>query len=380
MSWETQSWAARQRPGSSSAKLVLLGLASCADANHCAFPSVDWLCAFGDLNRKTVIAAIQRLEEAELIEDTGERRGRTGQVKVYRLNAGEQANSSALGSDPETAHKPARNGADEKVPKAEPYRKRNSSESTVKQSQKRDTEPFREPLPPCSPDGEQTPTGVAATVANGDSGEAQTRRPKRQPAGSRLPEDWTPPAIADLSPIVRRDVGQWPAGAYEAKCEAFRLHFLAQTGPRAFKRDWLAALAEWLLGDHAKVLREAKAGVIFAHHVPVADSVTAERTKRSRAVEPVSERSFESFREEAIRNAIVNDYGGQEPRWLASAAIACAKIDEAGDVVGVKLIVPVGHVDGVEGHAGRVKAIANRDTSLTIEWVNVEPTKGKRGA
>ncbi|MFT3966834.1 MAG: helix-turn-helix domain-containing protein, partial [Sphingobium sp.] len=87
MSWETQSWAAKQRPGSATAKLVLLGLASCSDANHCAHPSVDWLCDFGDLNRKTVIAAISRLEADRVIEDTGRRVGRTGQVKVYRLAA-----------------------------------------------------------------------------------------------------------------------------------------------------------------------------------------------------------------------------------------------------------------------------------------------------
>ena len=91
MSWETQSWAAKQRPGSASAKLVLLGLASCADANHCSFPSVQWLCDFSDLNRKTVIAALQRLEGGmfPLTEDTGARRGRTAQVKVYRLRVNE---------------------------------------------------------------------------------------------------------------------------------------------------------------------------------------------------------------------------------------------------------------------------------------------------
>ncbi|MBX4388478.1 helix-turn-helix domain-containing protein [Mycobacterium tuberculosis] len=91
MSWETQSWAAKQRPGSASAKLVLLGLASCADQNHCAFPSIQWLCDFSDLNRKTVIAALQRLEEGmfPLITDTGDRRGRTGQVKVYQLAVNE---------------------------------------------------------------------------------------------------------------------------------------------------------------------------------------------------------------------------------------------------------------------------------------------------
>jgi len=134
MSWETQSWAARQRPGSAAAKLVLLGLASCADANHCAYPSIDWLCEFSDLNRKTVISALQRLESGllPLVRDTGERRGRTKQVKVYRLSADEGV----------SADKDTKNGT---VPKTEQSQKRNSTVFSRKESQKRDTEPVREP-------------------------------------------------------------------------------------------------------------------------------------------------------------------------------------------------------------------------------------------
>ncbi|NJM51063.1 MAG: hypothetical protein HC843_09465 [Sphingomonadales bacterium] len=137
MSWEAQAWAAKQKTGSSAAKLVLLGLASCADANHCAFPSIAWLSEFGDLDRKTVISALQRLERGmfPLIEDTGERKGRTKQVKVYRLASATVENATA---DP----------ASLTVPKTERSQKRNSSVSSGKQSRKRDTEPFYEPNPP----------------------------------------------------------------------------------------------------------------------------------------------------------------------------------------------------------------------------------------
>ena len=66
MRWHAQAWAAEQRTGSVSAKLVLLGLASLADANACAFPSIEWLCGFSDLNHKTVILALARLEAEEV--------------------------------------------------------------------------------------------------------------------------------------------------------------------------------------------------------------------------------------------------------------------------------------------------------------------------
>lgn len=239
MSWDTQAWAGKARPGTASEKLVLLGLAQCSDANHCAHPSVDWLCEFSDLNRKTVIAAIDRLEEKDLIRDTGRRVGRTGQVKVYRLGAGKMAdpesNSPKIGT----------------VPKSERFQNRNSSDFSSKESQKRDTEPVLEPNTPLEPDGSKPPHG-------GDEGG------KSKNKGQRIPSDWKPPAIADLPPAAKAKAQQWPTGAYEAQAEAHLHYWLGETGPRSRKLDWDRAWFNRINTVTAQVLRDAKAGVQYA--------------------------------------------------------------------------------------------------------------------
>lgn len=314
MSWETQSWAAKQRPGSASAKLVLLGLASCADANHCAHPSVQWLCDFSDLNRKTVIMALQRLEDGmfPMIEDTGRRVGRTGQVKVYRINAAKAAGASA---DP----------ASEAVPKAEPFQKRNSSGSGVKQSQKRDTEPFLEPIPlssssddeaPPLPFGDAEGNGDLPAGAGGDLGGASAPDGTKagEGRGKRLPDDWTPPPPGELSPVARQLVEQWPSGAYQAVCETFRLHWASETRAIGRKRDWGAALAKWLITDHPKVMRDAKAGVSFARLAP--------QSPASAVANPVKARAREDQRSAAVRDLLKQHVGERTYQaWLDPVAL-----------------------------------------------------------
>ena len=66
-------------------KLVLLSLADRASEDHCAFPSMSRLVEDTEIDRKTVLKIIDELIEDGLIVDTGERKGRTKQVKVYQL-------------------------------------------------------------------------------------------------------------------------------------------------------------------------------------------------------------------------------------------------------------------------------------------------------
>lgn len=301
MSWETQSWAAKQRPGSASAKLVLLGLASCADANHCAHPSIQWLCDFSDLNRKTVIAALQRLEDGmfPLIEDTGQRRGRTCQVKVYRLAAG----AEGARIDP----------ASETVPKAEQSQKRNSSGFTRKQSQKRDTEPFLEPLPLSPPDGGDVPP-----LAEND----------RNPEGDDR-EEWAAPPIDRLGPKTAALVRQWPPGAWEAVCETFRLHWQAEGGAKGRKRlASKAALEAWAIRDHAKIMRDAKAGVSFAQiaaQVASGPRGAAASGGDAGPLRPVAAQAQEDDRSRAIRRELRRELGGViYDQWFAPVAVICA--------------------------------------------------------
>ncbi len=122
MSFDALAWAGRCNPGNAGRKLVLLALAENASREAClAFPSLAAIHEFTCLDRKTIIAALDDLEAGGFITATGEKAGRTKQIKVYHLNI-------------------------ETVPKTEPSRKRNSSVFPSKQYRKRNTEPVREPV------------------------------------------------------------------------------------------------------------------------------------------------------------------------------------------------------------------------------------------
>lgn len=86
MSIGALNWAFDQRVRPSSVKFVLVAIADCADTHSgTAWPSIEHLCSTTSQDRKTVIAALQRLVDTGWIADTGERRGRTKQVRVFRL-------------------------------------------------------------------------------------------------------------------------------------------------------------------------------------------------------------------------------------------------------------------------------------------------------
>lgn len=121
MSSEALAWAFKQDIKPSSVKFTLVALCECANyRTGLIFPSIAHLSEITGQDRKTVISNIAELERRGLITDTGERSGKTKQVKVY---------SAAIGT----------------VPTTEQSQKRNSTETAPKQSQKRDTEPSREP-------------------------------------------------------------------------------------------------------------------------------------------------------------------------------------------------------------------------------------------
>ena len=141
MSVEAITWALAQPITHSSAKFVLVVLANCAAADTLvAYPSTQYIADATGQDRKTVLANLARLRDWGLIEDTGKRCGATGQIVVYRLRGPDllAAKQSQIRNGPE-------NGT---VPKTERFRKRNSPKNggkeyrfSLKQSQKRDTEP-----------------------------------------------------------------------------------------------------------------------------------------------------------------------------------------------------------------------------------------------
>ena len=152
MSWQALADAAKYPAASAAEKLMLLAYADRHnEETGSAYPSIDWLCQFSSLNRKTVISAIAKLEAAGVLTDTGERMGRTKQIKVYRLNL-EQSQKRAAST----------------VPKTEQSRKRNSTDFSRKESRKRDTDTVREPVGSepkgSSPRAWSLPVGVSLQV------------------------------------------------------------------------------------------------------------------------------------------------------------------------------------------------------------------------
>lgn len=122
MSFPALGWASTAKVERASDKLILLALADRHNTeHHLAYPSIDWLCDFSCLDRKTVIAALQRLQEAGHIIDSGKRVGKTKQIKAWALN---MPNGPDIGMlmQPKGAVFPG------------------------KESQKRDTEPVKEPI------------------------------------------------------------------------------------------------------------------------------------------------------------------------------------------------------------------------------------------
>lgn len=138
MAHEAVTWALGMKTGSASAKLVLIVLSERASRENGwrCWPSVADICEQTELNRKTVLAAVAKLQSSGLISDTQRKTGKTGQIPVYRVNVEQSQKRDSFKGD---AHP-----ADEV--ETVPFFPSNSPVFSSKQSQKRDTEPVREPV------------------------------------------------------------------------------------------------------------------------------------------------------------------------------------------------------------------------------------------
>lgn len=83
MSLDATLWAWKAPVNTATQRLVLLSLADRAGEYHTCFPSISRLVVDTKLNRKTIMSVLDKLEEMNLVQDTGERKGNG--VKVYRL-------------------------------------------------------------------------------------------------------------------------------------------------------------------------------------------------------------------------------------------------------------------------------------------------------
>lgn len=100
MSFDAVSWAMDQQIGRATAKFLLVALAECVDGkgtdHMVCFPSAAHLARRTEMDRKSVNANLKLLRDAGFIEDTGERKGTTNQVVIYRLKAPENSAISAV--------------------------------------------------------------------------------------------------------------------------------------------------------------------------------------------------------------------------------------------------------------------------------------------
>jgi hypothetical protein len=197
MSFAALAWAAKQRPGNLAAKMVLLGLANFADEHGCAYPSTAALAEFGDMDHKTATSALDRLVALNLITDSGERAGRTKQIKVYQLHL-------------------------QSLPKAEASQKRKPPVSPPKAPQKRGTDTVRDTVP--------------------KKGKPSLERARAKKPAQPLPTDWQP---KELTPgtVCASIVAAWQPGRIERELSKFRDHHLRSD---ARWSDWDATWRTWI--------------------------------------------------------------------------------------------------------------------------------------
>lgn len=125
-------WAEAVKCGRSTAKCVLLQLARFAadESSNEFFVSVEYLCDVTEMNRKTVLEALKTLVSIGYLAETGRRGGRTGQMKIYRLNVGFPCAFSGASDDVSSHLKLVKNATNSDA--------KSTENGTVKESQKRD--------------------------------------------------------------------------------------------------------------------------------------------------------------------------------------------------------------------------------------------------
>lgn len=226
------------------ATLVLIIYANFANENGRAYPSTETVVKKTKQNVKTVRAAIDALELAGLLVDTGKRVGRTGNVKVYALG---MEGLPEVGALPGEAA-PDRATAPQEAPQARPAQARpkavalKAPVSGSKGTRFREAEPVLEPFP--------------LEDANASS---SPRRGAKERCGT-ADQDWQAPAIGDLPTEARRVAEQWPAGAYAHLAAGHAAYCAGRGGRRRDPgRTWVARVIE--LG--ARPIRDARAGLRF---------------------------------------------------------------------------------------------------------------------
>lgn len=237
MSVEAISWAFQQPIQHSSAKFVLVAMANHAGQDMLCWPSAAHLASQTSQDRKTVIANIGRLRELGYLEDTGERRGHTKSVVVFRLctpkigTASDNKNGAENApSDTETGTAKHTQNRDSLNGEAVPFF---PTSSTV----------FPHKLSRFSP--QAVPKTGHGTIRNHQE-PSRNHVEASKPTGTRLPGDWSPTADdVEFCRTERRDLNP------QIVADRFRDYWTAQPGAKGRKLDWSATWRNWVRNERA---------------------------------------------------------------------------------------------------------------------------------
>lgn len=206
-----------------SQKLLMLSLADRADESHCCYPSIQRLVKDTGMDRKTIGKWVGQMIDDGLITDTGERKGKTKQVRVLRLNIevkeAQKRNSTENGNDPKFGHETSPN-------------------LDIKRSQNWDTESVIEP-------------NIEPTLSGGDgfvSEAAKTRMGLPTGSGIPFPAQFKPSA-EHIAMAAEKGV------SIETELLNFRDYHLSRG---TLLIDWNSAFRVWI--RNARVNQLAKRG------------------------------------------------------------------------------------------------------------------------
>ncbi len=217
MSTEALTWAFKVTGLKSSVKFVLVALADNADADSTAWPSVASIVEKTSLDRKTVMKALDTLEEVGFLCDTGLRKGATRQVKIYRLCM-------------------------EKLPTGQG--KLSTEESQKRNSPKNGTVPnfppksTKFPAEECQISHERVPNLGHGTVSEPSIEPSGNRQSAR---ATRLPDGWQP--NERLKAFCQLNLPRIPV---EEVVDKFADYYKSASGSNASKLNWDVAFRNWV--------------------------------------------------------------------------------------------------------------------------------------
>lgn len=269
-----------------------------------------------NVTKKTVITNIDQLVVDGLLVVVGERPCNGGYTVEYAINVAALEDVPLVACHARHENRKSQKGSEGGSP-GKIFHRANSFASG---SEGGSPKPSLNPIPPLSPNGDKTPTLDLKKVSKKNKTKAagQSSRRKSKQAGSKLPDDWKPPAIHDLSAVAIKLIRQWPPGAYQAVCELFRLHYQSNTGPQGIRSNWNDVLSKWIIGDHAKIMRDAAAGVSFAELTP------KEKGAKASLARPVKSKDREDDTSRRMHDLLRRTLGSHiHEQWISKAALIC---------------------------------------------------------